>query len=87
MTAMVQHFDGVRELSMEEVDAVSGAGIGEFLDNVANAVDVNNDGDVFDEVALGATAVAVGAGFAGAAPVAVTFGVIAAGAAYLNETA
>jgi hypothetical protein len=45
MTAMVQEFDGVRELSVEEVDAVSGAGIGDAIGDFIEAAN-----DLWDEV-------------------------------------
>ncbi|MGX6646433.1 hypothetical protein ACWCOP_00650 [Maricaulaceae bacterium MS644] len=82
MTAMVQEFDGVRELSMAEVDAVAGAapplgaavaiGGGVVGGATAGAMaysEANSDGQITGSEALGvagATVVGAGAGAVGA---------------------
>jgi len=67
MTAMVQEFDGVRELSVEKVDAVSGAfglvggGIGFAISFAREAFD-NEPGIDWGSVAIDSTTGAVGGG-------------------------
>jgi len=89
MTAMTMEFDGVRELSMDEVDAVSGAGAAALARGVMMAMLLdhhgNQDGDAFDEgaaIGTGVTAglrVAAKAGCASCGVAAVGAGAVTAG--------
>lgn len=76
---MAAHVDAteIRPLGEVELDMVSGA--------IPRFIDWSGDGDVFDEIALVAGGGAVIAGFAGAAPLAATLGIIAVGAAYIDS--
>jgi hypothetical protein len=54
MTAMTMDFDGVRELSLDEIDEVAGAGIGDAIGDFIEAAN-----DLWDEVPTEVQAVAV----------------------------
>ena len=87
MSAMTMEFDGVRELSMEEVDAVAGGAVrgASVLPAISAVLDHfgNQDGDAFDEGA--AVTGAVTAGFVAAtAAGCVPCGAIAAGTGLLT---
>lgn len=50
------------------------------------SLDVNRNGTVMDEVALGASQVSLGAGYTGNAALALTAGAVALGAGYMAES-
>lgn len=89
MSAMTMEFDGVRELSMEEIEAVNGGEgggspstletIGEIVDQIPDEVKLTG---VVATAALGCAVLGSAAGPKGAAAGAVVCGVVA-GATYL----